>query len=82
MASIVGFPSTLVTSNPALSSCTGMKPCPRRNVEDFLGAVLAEQLDEELAFRLSPTFPIDEFIPLVDESVDVLGLILVRLADG
>jgi hypothetical protein len=58
-----------------------MEPGPGRNVEDPLGAALLEQFDEEIAFALVARVPIDQFVPLVDETLDVFLLVMVGIAD-
>jgi hypothetical protein len=51
------------------------------HVEHALGAPLLELPDEEIAFTLVAGVPVDQFIPLVDESFDVFLLIVIGIAD-
>ena len=43
--------------------------------------MLLQEPEEELAFAGGPAVPVDELVPFVDESVDVLVLVLVGVAD-
>ncbi|MCO6044337.1 hypothetical protein NG895_10505 [Aeoliella sp. ICT_H6.2] len=57
-----------------------MKSGPSRYVKHLLGAALAKLLDKEVAFRLGATFPIDEFVPFLDESFDILVFVILGLS--
>jgi hypothetical protein len=56
-----------------------MEARPGRRVEDLHRAAFFEAFDEEIAFALAPRFPVNEFVPLLDETLDVLDLIVIRL---
>ena len=58
----------------------GMKARACGDIEYLLRAMLAQDIDKELTFRLPAPLPIDQFIPFVDECLGVLGLIMIALA--
>jgi len=58
-----------------------METGPRGHVQDSLGAPLLEQPDEEIALALVAGVPVDQFVPLVDELLDVLLLVVVGFTD-
>ena len=51
------------------------------DIQHFL-TVLLEGADEEIAFAVCAAIPIDQLVPFLDEGVDVLGLVLIRVTDG
>src|SRR5690606_17656355 len=57
-----------------------MEACPRRYIEDRLLAAPTQLINKELPFALRPRFPINEFIPLFNEALDVLLLVVLRVA--
>ena len=52
-----------------------------RHVQHALGTAFAQVPDEEVPFPLSPLLPIDQFVPFLDETLDVLCLVMVGLAN-
>src|SRR5690606_11591470 len=60
----------------------GVKARARRDVEDFSRAMLAQQLDEETAFRRRARVPVDEVVPFLDEGFRVFLLVVTRSPDA
>ena len=53
-----------------------------RDVEDLHLAARLQLLDEEAALALRSRGPVDQLVPLLDEGLDVLGLVVIGLANG
>jgi hypothetical protein len=81
-ASMAALPSTLVTSKPASASWIEWKPVPVATSRTFIIAARLELLDEEAALALRAICPVDQLVPLLDEGLDVLGLVVIGLANG
>jgi len=56
-----------------------MKTRTSGNVQHPLRPTLFELLDEKIALTLITGIPIDQFVPLVDETLDVLLLVMIGI---
>ena len=58
-----------------------MKARSGGHIQHGTGAVLAQQLHEEVSLRFLPGIPVDQSIPAIGELFDVFLLIVVRFPD-
>ena len=59
----------------------GMEAGAGRDIQDLFCAVLLERADEEIAFGLRASVPVDQLVPFFDEGVHVLLFVLVCITD-
>ena len=59
----------------------GMKTRSGGHIQHGTGAVLAQQLHEEVSLRILPGIPVDQSIPAIGELFDVFLLIVIRFTN-
>ncbi|MCC5864961.1 MAG: hypothetical protein JJU31_07600 [Wenzhouxiangella sp.] len=51
------------------------------HIQNALGAAFLEQANEEIAFTGETCIPVNQFIPLLDEAMNIFSLVMVSLPD-
>ena len=68
-----------VEAGSGMLDVKGRASSTRRNIQDPLDSFGSQFLDEEVAFCLPSLLPVDELIPLIDQTPDVLVCVVIRV---
>jgi hypothetical protein len=59
-----------------------MKPGSRRDIQDALNAPLLQNPDKKVSFTRGSSFPIDQVIPFLYKTMDILLFVQIRFSFG